>query len=102
MTDPDPTPKPSPATPNLTVVAPPAAAAPVELDLETRVARRKDELVAKLAELQSNAEITAVEMRDRIKSQLSQLAHHVKEGVVDGWANINNATRTKLARWLDN
>jgi 3-oxoacyl-ACP reductase-like protein len=115
----EPTQTPSPATPSPTVVATPAVvaapaaepttpaaiaapAAPApEMDLETRIAKRKDELVAKLTELQANAEITAVEARDKIKARLSQLAHVVKEGVVDGWANINDATRSKLDRWLD-
>jgi hypothetical protein len=111
-------PTPSPVTPSLTVVATPApvaatpapvAAAPEPVaaasepavDLEARVAKRKDELVTKLTELQASAEITAVEARDKIKARLSQLAHFVKEGVVDGWANINDATRSKLDRWLD-
>jgi hypothetical protein len=40
----------------------------------------------------ASAEITAVEARDKIK---------MKEGIVDGWANINDATRSKLDRWLD-
>ena len=82
------------------VAAPPVAPAPTA-DLESRIAKRKDELVAKLTELQASAEITAVEARDKIKARLSQLAHFVKEGVVDGWANINDTTRTKLDRWLD-
>ena len=68
-------------------------------DLETRVAARKQDLLTKLSEL-TNTQQSDVVARDRIKAQLSQLAHIVKGGVVDGWAVINDATRTKLDDWL--
>jgi hypothetical protein len=94
--------RPTPTTPT-PVVAPTLTVAPTPPEtLESRISRRKDELVSQLAELQANAEIGAVEARDKLKARLSQLAHHVKEGVVDGWANINDATRSKLDRWLEN
>lgn len=74
---------------------------PVEpTDLEARVAARRDGLLAKLDATKSDARLEVVELRDRLKAKLAELEHIVKEGVVDGWANINETTKGKLDHWL--
>jgi hypothetical protein len=78
----------------------PAPAAVVVASLETRIGALKQELIAKLTELQDGAEDGVAEARDKIKARLSELAHIVKAGVVDGWENINAATTAKLDSWL--
>jgi hypothetical protein len=69
-------------------------------DLETRVTMRKEQLSAKLLELNSEQLLGAAEARDKIKARLSELDHIVKAGVVDGWAHVGDVTRAKLDRWL--
>lgn len=69
-------------------------------DLEASVNARREELIAELVEMKADARLEAVELRDRLKAKLVELAHIVKEGVVDGWANINETTKGKLDRWL--
>ncbi|MEJ7603969.1 MAG: hypothetical protein WKG01_39180 [Kofleriaceae bacterium] len=69
-------------------------------DLQTRIEARRDELVARLTELAADARIEAVEARDKVKRKLSELSHIIKEGVVDGWASINENVKGKLDRWL--
>jgi len=69
-------------------------------DLETRINARRAELMAKIAELAADARIEAVEASDKLKRKLSELTHIIKEGVVDGWANLNDTVKSKLHRWL--
>jgi len=70
-------------------------------DLETRVANRKRDLIAEIVELKQNpSRAGAAEQIDRIKARLSELAHIVKEGVVDGWANVGPSTTLKLDEWI--
>jgi len=69
-------------------------------DLETRVANRKQELISEIVELKKSSRIGAVETIDKLKARLSDLGHIVKEGLVDGWANIGDRTRRRLDEWV--
>jgi len=69
-------------------------------DLEMRITKAKQALVAKVAELKNvdgNAETTV--KRDAAKARLSQLEHHMK-GVPDGFANASADAKAKLETWL--
>lgn len=74
--------------------------APPPSELEIRVANRKRALIAEIIEHKQNSSrdgaIVAIE---RAKARLSELAHIVKLGVVDGWANVGPAARLKLDEW---
>jgi hypothetical protein len=71
------------------------------LDLETRVQHRKAELIAEIIEHKKNSSrVGAADAIARIKAHLSELAHIVKEGVVDNWANVDPKARTRLDAWL--
>ena len=70
-------------------------------NLETRVANRKRDLIAEIVELKKNpSRVGAAEAIDKIKARLSELAHIVKEGVVDGWANVGPSATLKLDEWI--
>ena len=69
-------------------------------DLETRIANRKQELIAELIEHKKSSRLGAAEAIDKLKARLSELAHIVKAGVVDGWANVGDGARRKLDAWL--
>ena len=74
---------------------------PTVSDLETRVANRKRDLISELVEHKKNSSrVGAAEAVDKIKAQLSELAHIVKEGVVDGWANVGPRARLRLDEWM--
>jgi hypothetical protein len=77
----------------LVIVAP-------EANLESRTNTRRAELIFKLTELRASMHLDAVEAGDKIKARLSELSHIVKEGVVDGWANLGDAVKRKLESWL--
>jgi len=70
-------------------------------DLETRVANRKQELIAEIVEHKMNSSrVGAAEAVENIKARLSELAYIVKEGVVDGWANVTPGAKLKLDEWM--
>jgi hypothetical protein len=70
-------------------------------DLETRVENRKRELISEIVEHKKNSSRPgAAEAIDRAKARLSELAHIVKEGVVDGWANVGPSAKLKLDEWM--
>ena len=70
-------------------------------DLETRVENRKRELISEIVEHKKNSSrAAAAEAIDRAKARLSDLAHIVKEGVVDGWANVRPSAKVKLEEWM--
>ena len=70
-------------------------------DLETRVANRKRELISEIVDHRQNvSRVGSAEAIDRIKARLSELAHIVKEGVVDGWANVGPSAKLKLDEWM--
>ena len=70
-------------------------------DLETRVANRKKELIAEIEEHRRNiSRPGAVVAIDSIKARLSELAHIVKEGVVDGWANVGPSATLQFDEWI--
>ncbi|HEU0032632.1 MAG TPA: hypothetical protein VFQ53_18495 [Kofleriaceae bacterium] len=76
----------------------PAAAS----DLETRVANRKQVLIAEIVEHKMNcSRAGAADAVDRIKSRLSELAYLVKEGVAGNrWDNLGPSTTLKLEEWI--
>ncbi len=83
----------------MSVTSTPPPASPS--DLETRVANRKQELVSEILEHKKNSSRAgAADAVDKIKARLSELAHIVKEGVVDGWANVGPRARLKLDEWI--
>jgi hypothetical protein len=70
-------------------------------DLEARVTARKTELIAEIIEHKMNcSRAGATEAIDTLKARLSELAHIVKEGVADGWANVGPTAKTKLNQWM--
>ena len=71
-----------------------------EPDLESRVTARRAELIAKLVELKADTRREAIEARDKLKAKLSELAHIVKWGIVDGWASLGDPVTHKLDQWL--
>ena len=71
------------------------------LDLETRVENRKRELISEIVEHKKNSSRAgSAEGIARAKARLSELAHIVKEGVVDGWANVGPTARSRLDEWM--
>jgi hypothetical protein len=73
---------------------------PSEPDLESRIKQRRAELVASFRELKVDRRLGASESRDKLKATISELAHIVKWGVVDGWASIGEPVTHKLEQWL--
>lgn len=69
-------------------------------DLESRIKTRRAELIKVLADLKSDTRIEAAEARDKLKAKLSELAHVLKWGVVDGWASVGEPLTQKLQQWL--
>ena len=70
-------------------------------DLETRVANRKRELISEIVEYKKNSSRAgAAEAVDKLKARLSDLAHIVKGGVADGWANVRPSARLQLDEWV--
>lgn len=69
-------------------------------DLETRVANRKRELITEIIEFKKSSRVDAAESIERLKARLSDLAFLMKEGVVDGWANVGERSRVKLDAWI--
>ncbi len=72
----------------------------IEEDLETRVANRKRELITEIIEFKKSSRVDATESIERLKARLSDLAYLMKEGVVDGWANVGERSRVKLDAWI--
>jgi hypothetical protein len=68
--------------------------------LEARVAARKRELIEELIEHKTSVRSGAPEAAAKLKERLTELAHIVKEGVVDGWANIGEAARIRIDHWM--
>ena len=81
--------------PELTVLT-----ATSEADLESRIKQRRAELIATLGELRADPRLATTETRDRMKARLSELAHIIKVGVVDGWTNLGDTVKYKLEHWL--
>lgn len=71
-----------------------------EADLESRIQQRRAELIATLGALRADSRLAAIEVRDRLKARLSELAHIIKVGVVDGWTNLGDTVKRKLEDWL--
>jgi C4-dicarboxylate-specific signal transduction histidine kinase len=71
-----------------------------EPDLESRIKERRAELIRKLGELRVDMRFEAAEAREKLRSLLSELAHIIKFGVVDGWASIGGPVTHKLEQWL--
>ena len=75
------------------------AAAP-EPDLESRIQQRRGELIATLGLLRADPRFATSELRDQLKARLSELAHIIKVGVVDGWTNLADTVKYRLENWL--
>jgi hypothetical protein len=86
----------------MSVVPPVSPSTPTPpLDLEARVEHRKRELISEIVEHKKNSSRAgAAAAIDRAKARLTELAHIVKEGVVDGWANVGPAAKLKLDEWM--
>lgn len=70
-------------------------------DLDTRVEGRKRELISEIIEHKKNcSRAAAAEGIVRAKARLTELAHIMKEGVVDGWANARPSAKLKLEEWM--
>jgi hypothetical protein len=70
-------------------------------DLETRIEKRKRELISEVIEHKKNcSRAGAADAADRAKARLSELARIVKESVVDGWANVDRTTKLRLDEWI--
>lgn len=79
------------------LAVPGATSAP---DLESRIKLYRARLIGALSELRAQSGPEAIQGGDRVKARLSELSHIVKEGVVDGWANVGDTVKRKLERWL--
>jgi hypothetical protein len=69
-------------------------------DLESRITDRRAELIGKLDKLRADRRVEAAEARHRLKVLLSDLAHVVKWGVVDGWTSLGGPVAYRLENWL--
>lgn len=79
----------------------PRGRARVPGDLESRVARRKEELIAEGIEHRKNSSRAgAAEAIDRISGRLLELARLMKDGVGDGWDNVGKGTERMLDDWI--
>ena len=88
--------------PDIQLVPPMMGPVTIPPDLEARVGARRAEIIARLVELRPDQRIEAVEARSKLKAKLSELSHIIKEGVVDGWANLGPSAKQKLDHWLAN
>ena len=71
------------------------------MDLETRVAKRKQELISEIVEHKKNSSRAgAADAIDKIKVRLSDLAHIVTGEMGGGWANVAPGAKLKLAAWI--
>jgi predicted transcriptional regulator len=70
------------------------------LTTEVLIANRKRELITEIIEFKKSSRVDAAESIERLKSRLSDLAYLMKEGVVDGWANVDERSRVKLDAWI--
>jgi hypothetical protein len=61
-------------------------------ELEIRVATRKQDLISEIVELKMGSRLGAVQTIDRLKAQLSELAHILKQG--------GDRTTRRLNEWL--
>ena len=71
-----------------------------EADLESRIKQRRAELIGKLGELTADTRLAATEARGRLKVRLSELAHIIKMGAVDGWTSLGDTVKHNLEHWL--
>jgi hypothetical protein len=70
-------------------------------DLEVRVTNRKLELISEIIEHKKNSSRSgAAEAIDRLNARLTELAHIVKDGVGDGWANVGPKAKLRFDEWL--
>jgi len=71
-----------------------------EPDLESRINARCMEMARKLDELERDPRIQAAETRDELEAKLSELRHIIIDGMVDGWARLDEQVGVELDRWL--
>jgi hypothetical protein len=71
-----------------------------EPDLESRIRRRRAELIGRLRELRADTRLEVVQAGDKLKARLSEVAHIITEGVSDGWTSLGDVVKHKLECWL--
>lgn len=70
-------------------------------DLESRVESRKRDLISEIVEHKKNSSRAgAASAIEAAKSRLTELTWIVKEGVVDGWANVGPTAKQRLDDWI--
>ena len=71
------------------------------LALQIRIAARRARLEDRLLELKDDT-VDGAEAHARLKAKLSELSSIIKEGVVDGWVNLDLSVKLQLDQWLGN
>jgi len=66
-------------------------------ELKDRIEARRHELISKFNDLKADTRREAGEARDKLKAKLDELETSLK----NGWDNLSDAIRTKLAQWLE-
>ena len=70
-------------------------------DLSSRVASRKQELIAEILEHKKNSSrIGAAAVIDKNKARLSELAYIVKDGAIDDWTKVGPDAKRQLDEWV--
>jgi hypothetical protein len=67
-------------------------------ELQMRILDRKSVLIDELVQIAGHQ--SGESARRTIKAKLHQLSEIIRNGVVDGWANISDLTKDKLDHWL--
>jgi hypothetical protein len=83
----------------MTTTKPGVTAAPAR-ELESQISLRRADLIARLVAIKTETRIELVAERDRIKAKLSEVAHIIKAGVVDGWPAVSAGVAGRLGDWL--
>jgi hypothetical protein len=71
-----------------------------EPDLESRINARCLEMARKLDELEGDTRVGAAETRGQLEAKLSELRHIIIDGMVDGWAKLEEQIGIELDQWL--
>lgn len=70
-------------------------------DLESRVTYRKQSLISEIVEHKKNScRAGAADSVDKIKDRLSELAHIMKSGAANDWANVDPSAALRLEEWI--
>jgi hypothetical protein len=72
---------------------------PSQPDLQTRVANRKQELIAELIEHKKSSRSGAPQAIEMLSARLTDLVQIMK-GVGSGWTNVEHGAKAKLDAWV--